>query len=196
MHATAEQNFFQQTPPVAEAGHFGVSLSETTTETPMSNVIQVARKILPIEQVVLVEPFVPPSDTPLRTTKEFLSRIVLLDRVSVLSEESPEDLAQSISFRFVTLDRVGTNPAIAFRLETFVPTDQFNPSRPYQSRLLWKDSEGNDRSKLMLAPPDELLAVVIRGEVDPQEIVADNKPVRRRKPSNRRRVAPAAREPS
>jgi hypothetical protein len=66
MHATAEQNFFQQTPPVAEAGHFGVSLSETTTETPMSNVIQVARKILPIEQVVLVEPFVPPSDTPLR----------------------------------------------------------------------------------------------------------------------------------
>jgi hypothetical protein len=196
MHATVAQNFFQQTRPVAEVCHFGVSLSETTTETPMPNVIQVARKILPIEQVVLIEPFVPPSDTPLRTTKEFLSRIVLLDRVSVLSEESPEDLTRSNGFRFVTIDRVGTNPAILFRLETFMPTDLFNPTRPYQSRLIWKDSEGNDRSKLMLAPPDALLAVVIRGEVDPQGVIAGNSPARRRKTSNRRRAATPAAGPS
>jgi hypothetical protein len=196
MPATAAQNFFQQTPPVAGPSHFGVSLSGTTTETPMSNVIQVARKILPIEQVVLIEPFVPPSDTPLRTTKEFLSRIVLLDRVSVLSEQSPEELSQASGFRFVTVDRVGTNPAIFFRLERFVPTDLFNPSRPFQSRLLWKDSEGNDRSKLMLAPPEEILAVVIRGEIDRQEPATNDAPARRRKSSTRRRATQPSREPS
>lgn len=162
----------------------------------MPNTIQVARKILPIEQIVLIEPFIPPLDTPLRTTKEFLSRIVLLDRVSVLSEESPEDLSQSNGFRFVTVDRVGTNPAIAFRLERFTPTETFNPTRPYQSRLLWKDSEGNDRSKLMLAPPEELLATVIRGEIESQGAVVDNSPPRRRKTSTKRRATPPAGQPS
>jgi len=162
----------------------------------MDNVIRIAKRIIPIEQIALFEPFVAPTDPPLRTEKDFKARIVLLDRVSVLSEETPEDLANANRFRFVSKDRVGTNPAVAFSVEEFEPAENFQPTKPFLTRLLWNDSQGNSRSKLMLASPEEVLSIVVRGEEKLENSVADAAPVQanRRRPTRTRRPAPVAKD--
>jgi hypothetical protein len=169
-----------------------VSFKKTTLEDHMENVIRVAKRLIPIEQIVLFEPFIAPTDPPLRTEKEFKSRIVLLDRMSILSEESAEELTAAHSFRFVAADRIGTNPAVQFSVEDFEPAENFKPRKPFLSRLSWSDSDGNARSKLMLASPEVLLAAVVRGEVDPgtEASNAAPKPRRRRSPAARRPTAP------
>ena len=43
-------------------------------------------------------------------------------------------------------DDVAVNPAVAFRVETFAPTENFTPSKPYQTRLLWRDGTSTDHS--------------------------------------------------
>ena len=129
----------------------------------MTDVVQVAKRLIPVEQIVLVEAFVPPTEPTLRSTREFKSRIVQLDRSSILSELPPEHFAEQNGFRTLALDRVATNPAIAFRVEAFAPTEHFQPSKPYLTRLVWLD-EGHAHSKLLLTPPEEVLAIVLRGE--------------------------------
>ncbi|WP_234686102.1 hypothetical protein [Bradyrhizobium monzae] len=102
----------------------------------MQNVIRISKHLIPIEQIALFEPFVPPAN-PLRSEREFKARVVLLDRNSVLSEETPEQLADDHGFRFLAADRAAANPAISFRVETFVPAENFTPSKAYTSRLAW-----------------------------------------------------------
>jgi hypothetical protein len=162
----------------------------------MENVIRVAKRIIPIEQIALIEPFVAPTDPPLRTDKEFKARIVLLDRVSVLSEEAPEELAEAHSFRFVDKDRVATNPQVAFSVEEFEPAENFRPIKPFLSRLLWNDRDGNARSKLMLASPEEVLSIVVRGEEKIENSIADAAPAqtKRRRPTRTRRLPPASKD--
>lgn len=130
----------------------------------MENVIRIAKRLIPIERIALFEPFVISTDQGLRSTKEFKTRIVLLDKVSILAEETPEQLAVAHRFRMVAADRVATNPAINFQVESFEPAEHFRPTRPFLSRLSWHDQDGNTQSKLLLAPPETVLAIVIRGE--------------------------------
>lgn len=128
------------------------------------NIVRSARHVLAIEQIALFEPFVAPSDPPLATDKKFASRIVFLDRSSVLSEETPEALSDAYGFRMVVADRVDTNPTVSFKVETFEPTENFAPSRPFSSRLCWKDQRGVTQSKLMVSSPESLVAIVVRGD--------------------------------
>ncbi|MCP1839111.1 hypothetical protein ACVIHI_007975 [Bradyrhizobium sp. USDA 4524] len=153
----------------------------------MQNVIRIAKHLIPIEQIALFEPFVPPTN-PLRSEREFKARVVLLDRNSVLSEETPEQLAADHGFRFLVGDRSATNPTISFRVETFVPVENFTPTKPYTSRLAWTDNEGNIQSKLMLTPPEELLAAVVRGEEASQDFSQEAEPARVRRPKAKRRT--------
>jgi hypothetical protein len=85
------------------------------------------------------------------------------------------------------MDRVATNPAIHFRVETFVPADGFAPAKAYATRLLWRDLDDNDQSKLLLSEPETVLAVAVRGEADPHAPAQD--PARR---PSRRKQQPAA----
>ena len=126
-------------------------------------VVRFPKSDIPVEQIVLFEPFVAPTDPPLRTNREFKTRVVLLDRTSILAEETPEQLAQDNSFRLVSGDQVALNPEINFRLESFAPTEGFQPSRPFLSRLIWKDNKGVSQSKLMLSEPEELVSVIVQG---------------------------------
>ncbi|MCP3447357.1 hypothetical protein [Bradyrhizobium sp. CCGUVB14] len=153
----------------------------------MQNVIRIAKHLIPIEQIALFEPFVPPTN-PLRSEREFKARVVLLDRNSVLSEETPEQLAVDHGFRYLTADRSAANPAISFRVETFVPAENFTPTKNYTSRLSWTDNEGNSQSKLMLTPPEELLAAVVRGEEASQEFSQASAPASTRRPKAKRRT--------
>jgi hypothetical protein len=57
--------------------------------------------------------------------------------------------------------------AVRFLVETFEPSEDFQPRKPYQSRLKWRDQDGNEQSKLLLTKPETVIAMVLRGEAAP-----------------------------
>jgi hypothetical protein len=138
-------------------------------ENQPQNIIAIGRKRLPIEEIALVEPFEPPAEPAPRFTsdKDFKARVVLIDRYSVLTEETVEAFAEANKFRRLPQDNVATNPAVRFWVETFEPSEGFQPPKPYQSRLKWRDQDGNEQSKLLLTKPETVIAVVLRGEAAP-----------------------------
>jgi hypothetical protein len=109
------------------------------------------------------------------------TRVVLIDRYSVLTEETVEVFAETNKFRRLPDDNVATNPAVRFLVETFEPSEGFQPRKPYQSRLKWRDQDGNDQSKLLLTKPETVIAVVLRGKAPPAP----------ERPRDRRRIAPS-----
>jgi hypothetical protein len=191
MLPAASNNFFQKRQRIAERHRSGVCLVKTTSEEVMNNVVRVSKRLIPIERIALFEPFVISADQELRSTREFKTRIVLLDKISVLAEETPEQLGVAHRFRMVAADRVATNPTVHFQVETFEPAEHFKPTRPFLSRLSWHDQDGNTQSKLLLAPPETVLAVVVRGEevVDANAESEEETVTPRAKRSPRRRRA-------
>ncbi len=138
-------------------------------ENQPQNIIAIGRKLLPIEEIALVEPFEPPAEPSPRFTsdREFKTRVVLIDRYSLLTEDTVEAFAEANKFRRLPDDNVATNPAVRFRVETFEPSEGFQPRKPYQSRLKWRDQDGNEQSKLLLTKPETVIAVILRGEAAP-----------------------------
>jgi hypothetical protein len=151
--------------------------------------MRVGKRILPIEHVALIEPYVETPETPIRTTREFKSRIVLLNRDSVLSETAPGELAEVYAFRMLPTDSVATNPSIHFGVEEFTPADDFKPSKDFLTRLSWTDLDGNSQSKLLLTEPETTLAIAVRGDQPsedqerPEPLAA--RPKRKRAPARR-----------
>jgi hypothetical protein len=129
-------------------------------------IIAIGRKRFPIEDIALVEPFEPPAEQSPRFTsdKDFKARVVLIDRYNVLTEDTVEVFTEANKFRRLPDDNVATNPAVRFRVETFEPSEGFQPRKPYQSRLKWRDQDGNEQSKLLPTKPETVIAVVLRGE--------------------------------
>jgi hypothetical protein len=66
------------------------------------------------EEIALVEPFEPPAEQSPRFTsdKEFKTRVVLIDRYSVLTEDTVEAFGEANNFRRLPDDNVATNPAV------------------------------------------------------------------------------------
>ncbi len=165
----------------------------------MNNVITIGKRLIPIEHIAFVEPYDPSTNPKLQSSRDYKSRIVLINRESILTEQTPHTFAEAHGFRVLEADQIATNPSIGFRVETFEPADGFTPSKAFATRLLWRDRDGNDQSKLLLATPEAVLAVVVRGETDaqlPTAGVASNLPDEstvRRPP--RRRQANSAAEP-
>jgi hypothetical protein len=158
------------------------------------NIIAIGRKRFPIDEIALVEPFEPPAEQSPRFTsdKDFKARVVLIDRYNVLTEDTVEAFAEANKFRRLPDDNVATNPAVRFRVETFEPSEGFQP-RNYQSRLKWRDQDGNEQSKLSLTKPETVIAVVLRGQAprapDQQETPSEAPAPQRRA---RRSAAPGA----
>jgi hypothetical protein len=130
----------------------------------MQNVITLGKKHVPLEQIVFVEPFDPESNPEFKPQKDFKARLVLLNRDRILTEETPAAFAEANGFRILAEDNVATNPAIAFRVESFEPTESFKPAKPYLTRLKWRDQEGRKQSKLLLTKPETVIAQVVRGD--------------------------------
>src|SRR5271170_8451356 len=124
-------------------------------ENQPQNIIAIGRKRLPIEEIALVEGFEPPAEPSPRFTsdRDFKARVVLIDRYNVLTEDTVEAFTEANKFRRLPDDNVATNPAVRFRVETFEPSEGFQPRKPYQSRLKWRDQDGNEQSKLLLTKP-------------------------------------------
>ena len=159
----------------------------------MPNVITIGREHIPVEQIAYIEPFEPPVNGQFRPDKPYKSRVVLLNRETVLTEDTPKDFAEANAFRFLPEDNVATNPLISFRVRSFAPTDAYNPGKPFQTRLMWRDPNGDSRSKLLLTNPETVIAIVLRG--DTTEPNGERKP-RPRRPgqarTSRKRTTPRA----
>lgn len=130
----------------------------------MQDVITIGRRLIPLEQIAFVEPFDPASNPEFKSDKPFKARVVLLNRDTVLAEVTVEEFAAAHGLRMLAQDQIAVNPAVAFRVETFAPTETFKPEKPYETRLKWRDPEGNEHSKLLLTPPEAVIAVALRGE--------------------------------
>lgn len=130
----------------------------------MTNMFMIGKRLVPAEQVAFVEPYDPTANPRFQTAREFQSRIVMVDRNSILTEQTVEAFANEHGFRMLPEDCVATNPGIHFRVETFTPAEGFTPRKPYVTRLLWRDLDGNDQSKLLLTRPEMALAICVRGE--------------------------------
>jgi len=137
----------------------------------MSTIV-IGKRHIPLEHVALAEPFDPSLHPGIKTDKAFKARVVMIDRQSVLTEQTVEAFATEHGFRFIAGDCVATNPGVRFGVEEFVPADGFEPTKPFLTRLSWRDLEGNTQSKLLLSKPADVLAVAVTGETrqePPQE---------------------------
>lgn len=151
----------------------------------MSNTFKLGRRIVARERIALVESFDPAANPNVKTDKSFRSRVVLIDRESVLAEFEPFAFAEQNGFRMLLEDNVAVNPGSTFRfgVETFEPAPDFNPKKPFRSRLTWRDLDGNTQSKLLLTEPEIALAIIERGEI--LKPAAESDPPREQ-PSGRR----------
>jgi hypothetical protein len=130
----------------------------------MNNIITVVRQRLPLEQIALVEPFDPNANPDFKPHKEFKSRVVLLNRDVVLSEMTLDEFVEAHRFGRLREDNLVSNPAVSFRVETFTASKDFAPSRPFKTRLLWRDGTGGVNSRLLVSDPDVVIAAVVRVE--------------------------------
>jgi hypothetical protein len=78
----------------------------------MENVITVGKRLLPVGQIALVEPFDPSSNPDFKPAKEFKARVVLLNRDIVLTETPPEAFAAAQGWwRPLAPEETGASPA-------------------------------------------------------------------------------------
>ena len=134
-----------------------------TAEVSMQNdVVTIGRRLLPLEQIALVEPFDPTTNPDFKSDRPFKARLVLINRETVLAEFTPAEFAEAHRFGVLNEDDVAVNPTVAFRVETFTPTEAFRPEKAYETRLKWRDLDGNEHSKLLLTKPETVFSIAVR----------------------------------
>lgn len=121
------------------------------------NIITIGKRLIPAKQIAFVEPFDPASNPEFKPEREFKARLVLLNRDTVLLETSPQEFSEANGFPMLAEDNIAINPSIAFRVETFAPTENFKPEKGYRSRIKWRDPDGNEQSKLLIMEPEALV---------------------------------------
>ena len=139
----------------------------------MQNVVTIGKRLIPLEQIALVEPFDPASNPDFKSDKPFKARVVMLNRDTVLTESATAEFVELYGFRMLGEESVAVNPNVAFRVETFEPTESFKPEKPFATRLKWRDVDGSEHSKLLLTKPETVIAIVVRREAEPRP---DGKP--------------------
>jgi len=146
-------------------------------------VITIGKRIVPAEQIAFVEAFDPTSNPDFKPGRDFKGRVVLLNRDIVLTELTPQDFAAAHNLRLLVEDNVAIGQAIAFRVETFAPTETFQPIKPYRTRLKWRDGDGSDQSKLLVTAPETVVSELSmrRAESTPRSKDAPRRPARRRR---------------
>ncbi|MCP3381219.1 hypothetical protein NLM31_12800 [Bradyrhizobium sp. CCGUVB4N] len=129
-------------------------------------VVTIGKRLVPVEQVAFVEPFDPAANPEFKPEKEFKARLVLLNRDIVLTEQTVQEFATEHELHLFAEDSVAVNRAIPFRVETFEPTESFNPAKPYKTRLKWKDFAGGEQSKLLLTVPDTVISELLEAKAE------------------------------
>jgi hypothetical protein len=151
--------------------------------------LTIGRRFVPLEHIALLEPYTPNEHGRMQSERPFKTRVVLIDRDSVLSEEPLAALAERHAFRMLNDEGLATNPAVRFAVEAFEPREGFTPTKPFKTRLLWRDHDGEPQSKLLLTEPETVLAIAVRGESAPQAAQVGRRTATRRR---RRKAATPA----
>jgi hypothetical protein len=128
-------------------------------------VITIGKRLISADQVAFAELFDPAANPEFKPEKDFKTRVVLLDRDMVLTEQTPAEFASANELHLFAEDNVAVNRTIAFKIETFEPTESFNPSKRYKTRLKWSDAKGGDQSKLLVTPPETVIAEILKAKV-------------------------------
>jgi len=130
------------------------------------SIITVGKRLVPSEQIAFVETFDPSSNPEFKPEKDYKGRIVLLNRDIVLIEQTPQAFATEHELHLFTEDNVAVNQNIVFKVETFEPTESFKPTKPYQTRLKWRDLVGEEQSQLLVTPPETVIAEILNAKVE------------------------------
>jgi hypothetical protein len=121
-------------------------------------ILTIGKRLISLEQVAYVEAFDPAANPEFKSEKNFKARLVLLNRDVVLSENSPQEFSEANGFHLLAEDNVAVNPSLAFKVETFAPTESFKPGKAYRTRIKWRDANGNEQSKLLVMEPETVVA--------------------------------------
>jgi hypothetical protein len=130
-------------------------------------VITIGKRLVPAEQLAFVEPFDPSGKPEFKPEKDFKGRVVLLNREIVLTEQTPQEFAAEHDLHLFAEDSVAVNRTIRFKIEIFEPTESFKPLRPYKTRLKWSDPAGDEQSKLLVTPPETVIAEILQAKTEP-----------------------------
>ena len=122
----------------------------------MPKTVTIGRKLIPLDCIMVVEPFDPAEHPDMSSERAFKARVVLCDRQSVLMEETVEAFSKTYGFRILEADHVALNEDSFFTVETFSPRSGFEPGKPYRSRLIWRDRNVK-HSKLLLSEPEAVV---------------------------------------
>jgi hypothetical protein len=162
----------------------------------MQDVLTFGRRLVHRKDIAFVEPFDPARtqqrNPEFRTEKDFKARVVLVDpNDTVLSETPIEAFVRDHNFRFLGEDKLAINPLIGFRVENYVAKESFRTEKDYKTRLKWVDQQGQERSRLLVTPPDRVV-LLLRGDgaLGPDEKTAPPRPQRARA-ARRRSEGPA-----
>jgi hypothetical protein len=126
------------------------------------SIITIGKRPVPLEQIALVEPFEPSSNPNFKPERDYKGRVLLLNRDSILTEQTPVSFAEQHAFEWLADDQIALNRLIPFKVETFEPREGFTPTRPFKTRLKWRDSSGLDQSKLLLTEPLTVAALMVK----------------------------------
>lgn len=116
---------------------------------------EIGKLFIPAEHVAYVEPFDPSSTNPkFKSQEEFKSRVVLINRESILVAALMEEFVEKHGLKLLAEDQLAVNVGpVSFRVEAFAPSENFNPAKPYRSRLKWRGLDNTEHSKLLLIEP-------------------------------------------
>lgn len=160
-------------------------------------IFEIGELFIPSEQIAYVEPFDPSSNNPeLKPGKGFRSRIVLTNRETVLVAAPVEEFVKKHGFKLLAEDQLALNVGpVPFRVEAFAPSENFNPTKPYRSRLRWRALDNTEHSKLLLVEPALLAGLSTNRSTEengPQESRqrSPQPPARSRKNSREAEAAP------
>lgn len=123
-------------------------------------ILTIGKRLVSTEQIAYVEPFDPASNPDFKPEKDFKARIVLLNRDTVLTEMTPHQFVEEHNFLFLAEDDVSVSSCVFFWVESFEPSEKFQPQKPYRSRLKWRDLEGRERSMLLLTEARAVTIIV------------------------------------
>jgi hypothetical protein len=70
----------------------------------MSTFVTVGRRLIPREHIAFVEPYDPSANPKIQTSRDFLARVMLVNRDSILIEDTPEAFAKANEFRMLAED--------------------------------------------------------------------------------------------
>jgi hypothetical protein len=150
-------------------------------------IVTIGKRMVSLEQIAYIEPFDATSNPEFKSDKAYKGRVVLLNRDTVLSEQTSAEFAAAHDLHLFVEDDVAVNRVIDFKIEIFEPSENFKPSRPYRTRLKWSDDQGSEQSKLLITAPELAIAGLLDAQLDVEQPKAKRaaRPAKKRGASRR-----------